>query len=46
MLKNGNIPNSATWPEIFAILIGPPNWELSPEPAIIDPKYFNVEVVT
>ena len=25
MLKNGIIPNSATWPDIFAILIGPPN---------------------
>ena len=46
MLKNGTIPNSATCPDILAILIGPPNWELSPFPVIIVPRYFKVEVVT
>ena len=46
MLKNGTIPNSATCPEIFAILIGPPSCELSPFPVIIVPKYLSVEVVT
>ena len=46
MLKKGIIPNSATWPVIFAILIGPPNCELSPDPPIIEPKYFKDEMHT
>ena len=46
MLKNGIKPNSATCPDILAILIGPPNWELSPDPEIIDPKYFRDDVET
>ena len=46
MLKKGINPNSATWPVILAILIGPPNCELSPDPAIIEPKYFKEETLT
>ena len=46
MLKKGINPISATWPVILAILIGPPNCELSPDPLIIEPKYFNVETHT
>ena len=46
MLKKGINPNSATWPVILAILIGPPNWELSPDPVIIEPKYLSEEILT
>ena len=46
MLKKGKIPNSATCPVIFAILIGPPNCDVSPFPLIKEPKYFSEEVQT
>ena len=46
MLINANKPNSATWPEILAILMGPPNCEVSALPKIIAPMYFNDEVLT
>ena len=46
MLKKGTNPNSATWPVILAIRIGPPSCVESPFPTIIEPKYFNVEIVT
>ena len=38
---NGKIPISATWPVIFAILIGPPNWEESPVPLNIETIYLS-----
>ena len=44
--RKGKIPNSATCPVTFAIRIGPPNCELSPEPLIILTKYFNVDAQT
>ena len=44
MLKKGINPISATCPVILAILIGPPNCELSPDPPIIEPRYFNEEM--
>ena len=46
MLRKGIIPYSATWPVILAILIGPPSWEVSADPVIIFPKYFNEVTVT
>ncbi len=42
----GKTPNSATCPLIFAILIGPPNCELSPFPVSILPMYLRLEVLT
>ena len=36
ILRKATIPNLATWPVILAILIGPPNWEVSPVPLNIE----------
>ena len=46
ILKNGIIPNSATCPVIFAILIGPPSWDVSPFPITMEPRYLREEIVT